>query len=144
MVDVLDVAQYILEKRGQMTAMKLQKLVYYCQAWHIVWEDVELFHNRIEAWIDGPVVPDLFKCHRGMLGISSLSSSGCKSSRLKENEVESIDAVLGYYGDKDSQWLSDLTHMEGPWQEARQGLPDSVRANRIITPEMLGRYYASL
>ena len=34
----LDVAKYILKEHGEMTAMKLQKLVYYCQAWSLVWE----------------------------------------------------------------------------------------------------------
>lgn len=144
MAKVLDVAAYILEKHGPMTAMKLQKLVYYSQAWHIVWEENGLFDSRIEAWIDGPVVPDLFKCHKWSLRVSSLKSHGADASRLKKNERQSIDSVLKYYGDKDPQWLSDLTHMEGPWREARAGLPDSVPTSREITLEMLGRYYGSL
>jgi uncharacterized phage-associated protein len=144
MANVLDVAAYILEKRGPMTAMKLQKLVYYSQAWHIVWEEEELFDARIEAWIDGPVVPDLFKCHKGSLRVSSLKSFGADARRLKEHERSSIDAVLEYYGDKDPQWLSDLTHLESPWSEARAGLHGEERGSRQITPEMLGRYYGSL
>jgi uncharacterized phage-associated protein len=144
MANVLDVAAYILEKRGPMTAMKLQKLIYYCQAWHIVWQENTLFSSRIEAWIDGPVVPDLFKCHKGSLRVSSLKSFGADSRRLKKGERGSVDAVLKYYGDKDPQWLSDLTHMEIPWREARAGLPDNARATRAITTEALGRYYGSL
>ena len=37
MASAHDVAAYILKKLGPMTAMKLQKLVYYCQAWSLVW-----------------------------------------------------------------------------------------------------------
>ena len=72
MATVFDVAQYILEKHGEMTAMKLQKLVYYAQAWHIAWTDGPLFDNRIEAWADGPVCPDLFQLHRQAFQLSKL------------------------------------------------------------------------
>jgi uncharacterized phage-associated protein len=57
MVSVDDVAAYILEQRGPMSAMKLQKLVYYSQAWSLVWEDRPLFREEIQAWASGPVVP---------------------------------------------------------------------------------------
>ena len=53
-VNVLDIAAYILCKQGAMTAMKLQKLVYYSQAWSLVWDDKPLFRERIEAWANGP------------------------------------------------------------------------------------------
>ncbi len=61
MATALDVAAFILNKRGPMTAMKLQKLVYYSKAWHLVWEDKLLFTEPIEAWANGPVVPELYK-----------------------------------------------------------------------------------
>ncbi len=57
MAHVQDVARYILEKRGRMSAMKLQKLVYYSQGWHLVFDGEPLFAERIEAWANGPVVP---------------------------------------------------------------------------------------
>ena len=43
MADVQDVARYIVERGGPMTTMKLQKLAYYSQAWHLVWDGVPLF-----------------------------------------------------------------------------------------------------
>ena len=49
-VTAIDVAAYILSKQGDMPAMKLQKLVYYSQAWSLVWDDKPLFRDRIEAW----------------------------------------------------------------------------------------------
>lgn len=69
MASVFDVAVAILEKSGPMTAMKLQKLVYYCQAWHLVWEDKPMFPERIEAWASGPIVPDLYAAHKGKFKI---------------------------------------------------------------------------
>ena len=56
MVTVFDVVRFILEQKGSTTAMKLQKLVYYCQAWSLVWDEQPLFKERIEAWVNGPVV----------------------------------------------------------------------------------------
>lgn len=65
MASVLDVAAYILERRGSMTAMKLQKLVYYSKAWHLVWDEESLFNEPIQAWANGPVVYDLYLEHKG-------------------------------------------------------------------------------
>ncbi len=64
-IRVFDVAAYILEKKGIMSTMKLQKLVYYSQAWSMVWDEKPLFEENIEAWANGPVVRDLFYYHRG-------------------------------------------------------------------------------
>ena len=142
MASVLDVAQYILEKRGEMTAMKLQKLVYYCQAWHIAWHDDVLFPDRIEAWVDGPVAPELWRKHRGSFRVSSIS--GGKSNRLSAVERDTIKKVLNFYGDKSPQWLIDLTHQEKPWRDARRGIPDGVASSNVIQPQEMGLYYSSL
>jgi hypothetical protein len=47
MADVRDVARYILRKHAPMSAMKLQKLVYYAQGWHLAYEGEPLFESRI-------------------------------------------------------------------------------------------------
>lgn len=64
-ISVLDVAAYILSQHGPMSHMKLQRLVYYSQAWHLVWEGTPLFPERIEAWANGPVVPVLYEALQG-------------------------------------------------------------------------------
>ena len=43
MADVFDVAAYILKKKKALTSMKLQKLVFYAQAWSLVWDEKPLF-----------------------------------------------------------------------------------------------------
>jgi uncharacterized phage-associated protein len=43
------------------TNLKLQKLLYYCQAWSLVFTGQALFAERIEAWVHGPVVPSIFR-----------------------------------------------------------------------------------
>jgi uncharacterized phage-associated protein len=142
MVGVLDVAAYILKKHGPMTAMKLQKIVYYCQAWSLVWDEKPLFREKIEAWANGPVVRKLFEAHRGQFNVKSISGGNPKV--LKPYQIETINSVLNYYGDKSSQWLSDLTHMEEPWRKARAGIPENDRGNKEITKDTLEEYYSSL
>lgn len=141
-VNVFDVAAYILEKCGTMTAMKLQKLVYYCQAWSLVWDEEPLFPERICAWSNGPVVYELFKLHQGKFKVHSVKKGN--SDKLNNTQGETIEAVLSSYGDKPSQWLSDLAHMEAPWREARQGLPDNVRGHNEITHASMMEYYSGL
>jgi uncharacterized phage-associated protein len=139
---VFDVAQYILYKRGPLSAIKLQKLIYYCQAWHLVWEDDILFSERIEAWNTGPIVPDLYQEHKGSFRVSSIPRGD--TSTLTELEKDVIERVLKFYGDKDSQWLSDLTHMEAPWKLARIGFSGGDCCQNEITTESMNEYYSAL
>jgi uncharacterized phage-associated protein len=72
MAAVLDVAQFILRRHGPMSAMKLQKLVCYSQAWSLVWDEKRLFPARIEAWANGPVVTKLYQAHRGQFRVDRI------------------------------------------------------------------------
>lgn len=142
MATVHDVAKYILRKNGPMTAMKLQKLAYYSQAWALVWDEKPLFKSRIEAWANGPVVPALYEEHRGSFKVSVWPLGEIKN--LTQDEKDTIDSVLKYYGDKTSQWLSDLTHQELPWKDARQGLMPGERGSNVISNASMAEYYGSL
>ncbi len=142
MASVFDVSAYILDRQGPMTTWKLQKLVYYSQAWTLVWDDDVLFPEEIEAWANGPVVQELYHAHRGKYRVSCLPKGNADA--LTKDERETVDAVLGFYGDKSPQWLSDLTHMEDPWQSARRDVPDGVRGDAVIAKEDLAEYYGSL
>ena len=142
MATVHDVAAYILKKRGRMSAMRMQKLVYYSQAWSLVWDDRPLFQERIEAWANGPVVPELFEKHRGKFELSRWPLGN--PDVLNSTEQETVDIVLDFYASHNAQWLSDLTHREDPWRDARKGLPEGERGNRIIKHSALQEYYANL
>ena len=115
MVNIFDVSKYILEKKSELPAMKLHKLLYYSQAWHITWEENVLFHEDIEAWENGPIIPILYPEHKDIFKLTPELLLKGDSSKLNKLEKENIDKVLLHYGDKTSQWLSDLTHMEDPW-----------------------------
>lgn len=139
----IDVADYILEKNGTMSAMKLQKLVYYAQAWHLVWEDKVLFAEEIQAWANGPVLSCLYSLHQGTFSLDPGFFKG-STAHISEASKDVIERVLKFYGDKDAQWLSDLTHMEAPWKLARMGLSDGERGSSIISNASMSEYYSSL
>jgi uncharacterized phage-associated protein len=141
MASVHDVAAYILKKQGPMTAMKLQKLLYYCQAWSLVWDDKPLFRARVEAWANGPVIPQVYARHRGMFEIEEWDGD---PEALSDSERETVDAVLDYYGKQSSLVLSQLTHNERPWLEARRGLAPGDRGDQEITHAAMAEYYGSL
>jgi len=139
---VLDVAAYILEKIGELSSIKLQKLVYYCQAWSLVWDEKALYPEQIEAWANGPVVRELFNYHKGFFSISKIEIGN--SDCLSHSQKDTIDNVLNFYGDKSAQWLIDLTHMENPWLNARKGLSSFERGQKVISLESMAEYYSSL
>jgi uncharacterized phage-associated protein len=144
MASVFDVAKYILNKKGRMSPMKLQKLVYYSQCWSLAWDDKPLFNNRIEAWANGPVVRDLYTFHRLQFEVTPEMFAQHTTGLLTETEIETIDLVLEAYGDKSPQWLSDQTHSELPWKQARIGLQDGERGENEISLESMSEYYSSL
>ncbi|HZR32724.1 MAG TPA: type II toxin-antitoxin system antitoxin SocA domain-containing protein [Terriglobales bacterium] len=139
----VDVADYILLRLGPTSAMKLQKLVYYSQAWSLAWTDAPLFAEEIEAWSDGPVVRSLYNKHRGRYRLPRRFFDG-ETERLNPDQRDVIERVLKFYGPKDPQWLSNLTHIEEPWKNARVGLQAGERGHNIIPKEAMLNYYANL
>lgn len=143
MANVFDVAKYILEKTGSLSTMKLQKLCYYCQAWSLVWDDEPLFDEEFHAWANGPVCKELFYKTQGQYSVTAAEETGGVGN-LTDNQMETIDKVIAYYGDKNAQWLSQLTHMEEPWNNAREGVPAGVGSDNIISKESMAIYYGGL
>lgn len=144
MATIFEVAKYITERLGEVSAMKLQKLMYYSQAWHLVWEEEPLFPNDFQAWANGPVLPTLYNRHRGMFKVDASLFDDANSGNLSEVERANIEKVLAFYGDKTAQWLSDLTHKENPWLEARGDLAVGAPSDAIIPQAAIHEYYSSL
>ena len=142
MATVHDVAAAVLERTGSISTFKLQKLVYYCQAWHLVWDEEPLFSSRIEAWANGPVCRDLYDCHRGSFSVVSWSAGD--ASRLNRSQADTVEAVVKAYGHLSGQRLSQLTHAEAPWREARSGLRPGQRGMVIIKTTAMASYYESV
>jgi uncharacterized phage-associated protein len=68
MVQVSEVADYLIafshEHGDPVSNLKLQKLLYYAQAWQLALYDEPLFNDRIEAWVHGPVVPSVYRQYK--------------------------------------------------------------------------------
>lgn len=145
MPNVFDVAKYILKKKGTMSSMKLQKLCYYAQAWSLVWDDAPLFDEEFQAWRNGPVCYELYDQHRGKFLVDESSiPDGYLTGGLTKEQKRTIKTVLKYYGGKNAQWLSRLTHMEDPWRKARRGVREGDSCRNIVTKESMSEYYGSL
>ena len=144
MANVFDVAKYILEKTGEITAMKLQKLVYYSQVWTLVWDEKPLFNEEIQAWANGAVIPDLYYQHRGMFNINKDTLKVGDSNLLDPIQKENIDKVINFYSKYTAQQLSDINHQEYPWNIARGDLPPLARCSNPITNDMILEYYSGI
>ncbi len=143
-VSVFDVAAYILAARGRMSTWKLQKLCYYSQAWSLVWDEEPLFREKIEAWANGPVIPDLYRQHQGRFYVSSMKKGD--PSKLNPDQRETVDVVLEGYGDMAGSELRTLTHREPPWRDTRRaaGLKIGERGSATITHNRMYEYYSGI
>lgn len=144
MANVFDVAKYILSKTGRISTMKLQKLCYYSQAWSLAWTEKPLFDEEIQAWVNGPVCPELFKQHKGMFLIEESDISCGNAEKLSSDQKDTIDRVLSYYGDWEPYQLREQTHHEDPWINAREGISPTDNSTHVITHESMGAYYGNL
>ncbi len=144
-ISVFSVAKYVAGKCAPITTMKFQKLVYYCQAWALAWDEQPLFEEDFEAWANGPVCPVLFKEHKGKFIIDKdFLENVTVSMDFTQAQIETMDSVLNTYGDKEPFWLSELTHKERPWKEARDGLEMGEPCANIISKESMQEYYGGL
>jgi uncharacterized phage-associated protein len=135
---VFDVARYLLEKERPMPDLKLQKLCYYAQAWSLVWEDAPLFQERLEAWRDGPVCPALYRAQKHAW--EELRGDYALTNRQKMV----IDRVFSAYGQKSANDLSELTHREDPWRDARGEAQPNEPTYTAITNDDIRAYFSGL
>ncbi|WP_258522266.1 Panacea domain-containing protein [Actinomyces sp. Z5] len=135
-------AAYILKHHGRMTTMKLQKLCYYSQGWSLAWDGVPLFDDEIQAWANGPVVYALFKEHRGKFTVEDWPRGNV--DHLTQDQRETIDAVIEAYGALTGQQLSDKTHRERPWREARGTTPVGEASQAVVDLDTMQEYFGGL
>ena len=136
--DALDVARYLIEAYGPMAHRMLQKLLYYCQAGSLGWTGVPMFGNRIEAWANGPVVVDLWNAHRYQPWIDTVTGG----QHALDPEARAIaDSIWSAFGRFTANDLSDMSHREAPWRDARGTLSPGARGNVEISQEAMRDFY---
>lgn len=112
---VFDVLTYIQQNVQEAGRVKHLKLLYYAQAWNLVWRGEPLYPEHIKAWDRGPVVPQAYHYDKG----TSTDDPG-EPRDLDATSRAVVDAVVAYYGDQNGAQLSDRTHQEDPWASTRQ------------------------
>lgn len=138
-VTAQDVAKFIIEELGPIPQLLLQKLLFYSHAASLVWDNLPLFLNRIEAWVNGPVVVDIWREHSYEWIIAETNGN---SKALDEDNKATVRSILKSYANWEPQILANLTHEETPWVEARRGLNPGQRGCNEITNDAIERYYS--
>jgi len=145
-VRAVDIAEYILRQfPGLVDAMKLQKLLYYTQAWSLAWGRGPMFPEAIEAWENGPVVPEVSREHPHRFSVDTVHGDALRVAADPVRRATITD-VLNFYGERSGQALSDLTHTELPWRLTREvaGVVDGDHCNAEIDRGLIERYYEAL
>ncbi|WP_350280485.1 type II toxin-antitoxin system antitoxin SocA domain-containing protein [Kribbella sp. HUAS MG21] len=134
-----DVAAAVIAQVGLLDAMKLEKLVYYSQAWHLAITDAPLFDDPIEAWRDGPVVDHLYQQHRKKRAVAVWPAGEPRAIGDRGRRV--IALVCMEYGQKSGEELSRLTHSEEPWRVAWGGRSPFARGRTPISHGSMAKFY---
>ncbi|MFV8380993.1 Panacea domain-containing protein [Corynebacterium hindlerae] len=124
-----------------LTPLKLQKLVYYAQGEYMrATAGVPLFHDEMQAWTHGPVVPSLYRELRAYGGREIPPAEVMPTSftwddfRDCENVLIDVWKKYGIY----SAWaLRNKTHSERPWLDNFE----ADDTNNVITEVDMKAYF---
>lgn len=148
-INPLEVAQYFIDQcdtaaGDSITHLKIQKLLYYVQAWGMVLAKKSFFSEKFQAWAHGPVLPSVYhelKTH----GFNNIAGEIIvNKAQFDEAINEILTEVWGTYGELSAKHLEQLTHQELPWQEARGNISPEARSENEINPETMTYYYSKL
>lgn len=148
-VESTELANYILAVVGPMNHLKLQKLIYYLEAYHLAYFDQSLINDEFEAWLHGPVSRQIWDYYKQIANIYDVISVAgnietVKKSfeqRITDDQKDFINDVLNEYGGESAYNLECMTHKELPWIEARKGYAFDDKCEVIIKKETMQNYY---
>lgn len=147
----MSVAHYFLNKNfkegnvlNDFSNKKIQKLVYYAQAWNLVLFNKELFSDDFEAWVHGPAILSLYREFKvyGATPIPKESVDENSFNSFNERTKGFLDDILRLYGSFSANYLERLTHKELPWKEARRNLGPFDVAKEPIKKTTMQAYYS--
>lgn len=145
-VNAEDVAEYFIylslkDKSKGISNKKLQKLVYYAQAWSLALIGKPLFSEKFEAWIHGPAIPSLYRKFK-QFGFKPVESQKPNFNPSTLPHTDILDEVWRVYGKYDANYLEILTHQEEPWITAREALEFDLSSSNEISLELMKNYYS--
>jgi uncharacterized phage-associated protein len=144
-----EVAQYLVwlaaheceDDPDFLTPLKLQKLLYFVQGWAVAEWGNPLFSERIEAWREGPVVPEVYQQFKGCERSPIQPPSVEVPSSLDEQERALIHSVWDAYKGHSAFALRDLTHQEQPWLSRYKPQDPAGRCTAVISADDLKRAF---
>lgn len=142
--NVLDIAKYFFDSGLFLSNKKLQKLVFYAYAWYLVKNNDnsnniqnKLFNSRFEAWVHGPVCPELYYAYND----NRIRDYVAKP--IEDCDVKNVlKIVLNVYGKYSGEELENFTHREEPWKKARNGCSVFERCTNTIKDIDIYEYYS--
>lgn len=127
------IANTDVEQGELISNLKLQKLLYYMQGFHIAVFDAKLFENDIEAWQYGPVVRDMY-FHFKEFGKSSITlTDDATIAEMTDEEEELFNEVLAEYSQFSAIKLMNMTHDELPWEKTFNETPQGVITYQLMS-----------
>jgi len=150
MNSIHDITDYIIlhvkseDKNASLINLKLQKLLYYIQAWSYGINKKPMFDGEFEAWIHGPVnreIYDRFNSTKYLYSEIDLDDCRNKEVVLSPEDAEFVDFILENYLKYSGAELERLSHNEIPWIKTRGDLSVNERCDKIISPELMTEYY---
>lgn len=126
------------------THLKLQKLIYYAQAWSLALpkRGYPLFDENMQAWAHGPVAESVFHEHKGN-SWDALPAPDTVPDIAPDDEAH-LQEILSVFGEYSAKQLERMTHSEAPWLEARGDLPPEARSNAVIDMGHMAAFYRDL
>ena len=142
-----DIAKWFLcavdrDSGDSITHLKLQKLLYYAQAWSLVLLGKPMFYEKIQAWTHGPVVPEVYDEYSKYHYSEIPQPDECPNLSKETEDV--LEQVMQIYGIYEAKYLERLTHQEKPWKEARGALPLEARCENTISLETMKNFYTEM
>ena len=137
---VLDIANKLLLKATEydggelMSNMKLQKMLYYQQVYHLAAFGTPLFSEEVEAWMYGPVVPCVYE-HFKKFGAGGIIPETQTPTLLAEEEEALFYDVFNAYINFSALGLMEKTHNESPWLSTPRGV------GNVISKDKMRRYF---
>lgn len=140
------IAKYIIAKMEDITLLSLQKLLYYIQGFSMALLNKEMFSDRCEAWVHGPVYREIYDrfSYYSFNAIDSDEFNNYKNIELDCEEMKLIEKVVESFGCYSGKTLEKMTHMSLPWLVARNGLEESEVSNREICNSDIGNYFKEI
>ena len=114
-----------------MSNMKLQKMLYYEQGFHLVVFGTPLFEEDIEAWMYGPVVPAVYEVYKDY-GYNGIDPGEAEEISLSDREQALFDEVYKVYGAYSAIGLMNMTHRESPWANTPAGVGSVISREKMV------------